>query len=997
MADISSWWDNQVSSVGGVSTGGNGNWAGVGSGDAGGTAATSKVSAAPAFQPSQYQFQGNPTSGYQAPQYNPTIPQQSSGNIVSQQPVNTQQPAETSVGSPTANQILKGGDTAPSLTPPVITPPSDSGQTPALSPGEETVAAPVTAPQVSTPATTPLQEVSQPQQPAPDPQPESPVDTAYRAELNKPAPQRNTTLMSTLENSGQLSPSLHAHSNDIAEHEAKIGLEVGKQAAEKKRIEADVAAGKPGAEKELREKQEEALRPDTDKFSLGRFLLSGLVGDKAGQQAEWNKLDMLSRVEHATDENGNATHLRYSAIDGRLLGGYSTQDEVDEKGNKTGNRVGKQMTQAELLPFTPQRAQATYDRVQTAMQPLLEKRRLIEAMPNLTPEQKQGMLQKEGVSDSQLAQYQKDVEHVARYGTPTKNIIDAQSAAQSNPNNINWGGSGTKQPPVSVRQNNPLNLTGPDGKIRSFNSFEEGRDAGLRDLAGKIMGTSPAYKAKFGDAPVTPARLAEVWSPAAAPGNSPESTKNYGLAIAKSLGISPDQEIPKTSDSVNKAFGAMQQFEAGTGSGNVNGSTPRAEAGTSGAQGGQINLGSTSANTAGTPGNNQDQWKIGDKEIQTAITTAEQGKDYATLQALQNPGTRSDIERWSNRVLTNDRSLSDVPENIRNVVERVVESKDPEFNAGAQAQRVAEKQEYFSTKPGTAGSIINAAKHVSTVFKDIDPLMQEVTKDNPNAQEITRLLQSYGINYAGNAPKEYALNLIMQNLNGELLKLQTGGVITAESYNKMRSDWSSATPANIKAMKAAIDESISSRMDILHSNWQEMHGNDREFKGRFAGTPLEKDWFDKDGNYTGNPNSLRNPSVVQELKGRSSTPLENAENFLTGGFNAVSHLVGEQNPIATIAEIAAGKHYLANPILDYIKSKGPIPAKPLTALQEALQANKPSVPKSSLLGKGGAALGALGLAQELFTTSDEDKAALKEMEQNHTTLKDWTKGKLGLK
>lgn len=99
--------------------------------------------------------------------------------------------------------------------------------------------------------------------------------------------------------------------------------------------------------------------------------------------------------------------------------------------------------------------------------------------------------------------------------------------------------------PVSVRNNNPGNLVDPKtGKIKVFDTPEEGEAALDADVEAKLGGKSAAFKTRFGDLPVTPARLAEVWSPAAAQGNSAVSTANYGAAIAKELGIGATPALP---------------------------------------------------------------------------------------------------------------------------------------------------------------------------------------------------------------------------------------------------------------------------------------------------------------------------------------------------------------------------------------------------------------------------------------------------------------------
>lgn len=117
--------------------------------------------------------------------------------------------------------------------------------------------------------------------------------------------------------------------------------------------------------------------------------------------------------------------------------------------------------------------------------------------------------------------------------------------------------------PVSVRNNNPGNLVGSNGQFLTFATPQQGDAALVNDLTLKISGQSPAFKARFGNAPVTPATLAETWSPAAAKGNSAESTTNYGKAIATALGIAPNAPIPNTPEAIQKVKAAITQFEAG--------------------------------------------------------------------------------------------------------------------------------------------------------------------------------------------------------------------------------------------------------------------------------------------------------------------------------------------------------------------------------------------------------------------------------------------------
>ena len=123
--------------------------------------------------------------------------------------------------------------------------------------------------------------------------------------------------------------------------------------------------------------------------------------------------------------------------------------------------------------------------------------------------------------------------------------------------------SGAAAEPKSVRFNNPGALVGKDGQIRVFRTPEEGEAALVRDLQVKLSGQSDSYKRRFGDQPLTPATLAETWAPADAPGNSPASTANYAAHMAKTLGISVNDTIPNTPESLQGLKKAITQFESG--------------------------------------------------------------------------------------------------------------------------------------------------------------------------------------------------------------------------------------------------------------------------------------------------------------------------------------------------------------------------------------------------------------------------------------------------
>jgi hypothetical protein len=138
------------------------------------------------------------------------------------------------------------------------------------------------------------------------------------------------------------------------------------------------------------------------------------------------------------------------------------------------------------------------------------------------------------------------------------------SSGEAAPSAVPTGGN----LPLSTRQNNPGNLVDPKtGQIRTYKTPEEGEAALTQDVGLKISGQSPIVKERFGPQVGTfmsPALLAETWAPSTAKGNTPESTQNYGKAIADSLGMTdPTAQIPNTPESIAKAKAAITRFEAG--------------------------------------------------------------------------------------------------------------------------------------------------------------------------------------------------------------------------------------------------------------------------------------------------------------------------------------------------------------------------------------------------------------------------------------------------
>ena len=165
--------------------------------------------------------------------------------------------------------------------------------------------------------------------------------------------------------------------------------------------------------------------------------------------------------------------------------------------------------------------------------------------------------------------YKNDIKFVHPNGK--LDYIDAITARQYKENGYGQvlgpaapqGGEGNV--PVSVRKNNPGNIVDQKtGEIRTYATREEGEKALEEDLKLKLTGQSPAYKARFGEEPVTPARLAETWAPGTAKGNTPESTANYGKFIAKALNVGANEPIEYTPENLGKIKAAITQFEAGS-------------------------------------------------------------------------------------------------------------------------------------------------------------------------------------------------------------------------------------------------------------------------------------------------------------------------------------------------------------------------------------------------------------------------------------------------
>lgn len=184
--------------------------------------------------------------------------------------------------------------------------------------------------------------------------------------------------------------------------------------------------------------------------------------------------------------------------------------------------------------------------------------------PNATPEEKK---QAQTVLDSvrSMSMAEKGTVPKQEKTNMLQSLMAGQPTAAKPGSNLPPLPAGpTSKEPLSIRQNNPLNLVDPKtGQIRTFGSMKEGTAAGLADLQLKLSGQSAAYRSRFGNQPVTPSRLTETWAPADAPGNNATQTKNYATIVAKNLGIGPNDPIPNTPEVARIVAQTMANFEAG--------------------------------------------------------------------------------------------------------------------------------------------------------------------------------------------------------------------------------------------------------------------------------------------------------------------------------------------------------------------------------------------------------------------------------------------------
>jgi hypothetical protein len=129
--------------------------------------------------------------------------------------------------------------------------------------------------------------------------------------------------------------------------------------------------------------------------------------------------------------------------------------------------------------------------------------------------------------------------------------------------------------PVSVRNNNPGNLVGSDGKFRHFDTMAEGYTAMQAQILRDYWTHGQRTIRSLIDDPK------HGWSSEWAPGNSHASASAYVDRLAKGLGISADAQFSTDPATLQRLMSLM----AGVESGGVIGSAPLASAGAHGGVG----------------------------------------------------------------------------------------------------------------------------------------------------------------------------------------------------------------------------------------------------------------------------------------------------------------------------------------------------------------------------------------------------------------------------
>jgi hypothetical protein len=351
-----------------------------------------------------------------------------------------------------------------------------------------------------------------------------------------------------------------------------LGDDIKKEQQLQKWVNEYVTAQTTGDQKTIRrlEKEDEIRKQNSDGGSVLKYLMFSLLGNVDGMRNEAEKLGWNSRITTNKDSSGNPYVVKIRPDGTPIYGEYYDGTPVDQ------NQLQQSMMIGAKRVFESMVVGSDGNLYQRTVQGDI-----------IDPSTKTPM--PEGVRVIGTAKAQQDID-VAREkalidlrkervrtgtNTPENDINDAASLGYSVDQWRKRVGQETTDTPstagtgrtISERNNNPGNLVDKNNQFRVFDTEEEGRAALEQDLASKLSGNSDSYKKRFGDQPVTPERLAEVWSPAAAKGNSVESTRNYGESIAKALGIKPGDTIPNTPEAIQKTADAITRFERGPDSG----------------------------------------------------------------------------------------------------------------------------------------------------------------------------------------------------------------------------------------------------------------------------------------------------------------------------------------------------------------------------------------------------------------------------------------------
>lgn len=162
-----------------------------------------------------------------------------------------------------------------------------------------------------------------------------------------------------------------------------------------------------------------------------------------------------------------------------------------------------------------------------------------------------------------------------------------------------------------------------------------------------------------------------------------------------------------------------------------------------------------------------------------------------------------------------------------------------------------------------------------------------------------------------------------------------------------------------------------------------------------AGVQQVKDFTTQQGRYA--------PSAPQETVSNLANAGKNhLKDFLEldkhiaelkqGGHEVSQHAQDLLDHYKSLAQ--NGSAELRNTVSNTAKSVQELAAQKAAQMSPALGEQMPLYRKA--LGVVNKIAAPAAIASELYYTSPEDRAALQEMERNHTTLKDWTKQKLGI-